>query len=839
MITKAEFEKAMEMDRQQTIKELMENCDLLLKGNRMLTENRLSESEYMVLEEGLWEKVKYGLAKLGRYKAGGKIFGKGKIDQEAGAKIQAILDKKGNEVIKALDTKIKEENPEFPNNEKGEQFLKTVMEIAAVYDSIVASTKKKPNEKGFLPADAANSVIADLAEYVQKFLDVDLAAAYTVMDSEEEKVDKENGNEELLTDEVEDINEDEAEDVRTQLQSKAGKKTYDTKRMGGEGLASNKLPLVLAGLGGALGALGWLAQTDFIKEIIIKIFGGDINVTDTEKITEIINGGNPDSEGFVHWASKLMGKDLKTGADISEFVNKFGAEDVSHMFDGNGAGDSMTQVKQLQQLVGGENAGKSVGELFQSETFGDMKQGRNLFGVSKSASFVSKTITTVVKKTVVKGAGTVIAAKVAAIGSVLAPIGIALIGTGALVKLMRMKGLKQSRAKTLNDLLQSLQPVEAGEATTVPILPDPKPNPTKEGGNGKNDKEGLYNDLLGFFKYTYNNRKIGGVESSDDVENTSDIQVGKEYFYTNKKGEKNVVKVVSLSNQYKAGDDKKFGTNDDEKLDSIEPGTAFVVFKKPNNTYGNEPARAVNKKQLSTENIMSNKDVINEGKFIKDPQVIKILEKNKGIDKNKLAFFDNFLRRVEVIRNKVNKMGNTGDNVLDKFIQKLKSNPLMTKDFVKTFSVDPNNQQNVEAMGDFINDIIEIVYKGRFRGAKIEDVAKGVTTFNKEGGAVEKMGKLGGGNINKVGVEESYLVERKGKKAKAKSTFKNHIISFITDLMGMFQYMTKLKKQGKLSSDGGKKESKPKQEPKPQQESKIFTNKVLLEEISRIKKLMK
>jgi len=101
------------------------------------------------------------------------------------------------------------------------------------------------------------------------------------------------------------------------------------------------------------------------------------------------------------------------------------------------------------------------------------------------------------------------------------------------------------------------------------------------------------------------------------------------------------------------------------------------------------------------------------------------------------------------------------------------------------------------------------------------------------------MGKLGGGNINKVGVEESYLVERKGKKAKAKSTFKNHIISFITDLMGMFQYMTKLKKQGKLSSDGGKKESKPKQEPKPQQESKIFTNKVLLEEISRIKKLMK
>ena len=31
------------------------------------------------LDEGAWETIKYGLSKLGRYKAGGKIFGKGKI----------------------------------------------------------------------------------------------------------------------------------------------------------------------------------------------------------------------------------------------------------------------------------------------------------------------------------------------------------------------------------------------------------------------------------------------------------------------------------------------------------------------------------------------------------------------------------------------------------------------------------------------------------------------------------------------------------------------------------------------------------------------------------------
>jgi hypothetical protein len=188
ILTESDLNKALNQDYQDTLNELVENVDLMLKGNRMLVENHLSKEEHKVLQEGLWEKVKYGLSKLGRYKAGGKIFGKGKIDQEAGAKIQSILDKKGNELIKVLNTKIKEENPEFPNNEKGEQFLKTVMEIAAVYDSIIEATKKNPKEEGYLPTDAANVVIEDLAEYVKKFLDVDLSASYSVMDSEEEKV---------------------------------------------------------------------------------------------------------------------------------------------------------------------------------------------------------------------------------------------------------------------------------------------------------------------------------------------------------------------------------------------------------------------------------------------------------------------------------------------------------------------------------------------------------------------------------------------------------------------------------------------------------------------------
>jgi hypothetical protein len=121
-LTKEDLNKSLEIQFQKDLKDLLEVVDLYNKSNKMLFENRLSKEEYETLNEGLWEKVKYGLSKLGRYKAGGKILGKGKIDQEAAVKIQTIIDKKGNEMIKALNSSIKEKNPEFPNNKKGQDF---------------------------------------------------------------------------------------------------------------------------------------------------------------------------------------------------------------------------------------------------------------------------------------------------------------------------------------------------------------------------------------------------------------------------------------------------------------------------------------------------------------------------------------------------------------------------------------------------------------------------------------------------------------------------------------------------------------------------------------------
>ena len=69
-------------------------------------------------------------------------------------------------------------------------------------------------------------------------------------------------------------------------------------------LKSNKLPLVLAGVGASLGALGWMAQTDWFKTWLESLLGADKTITNTKDIINNVSGGQPDSNGFVSWGSK-------------------------------------------------------------------------------------------------------------------------------------------------------------------------------------------------------------------------------------------------------------------------------------------------------------------------------------------------------------------------------------------------------------------------------------------------------------------------------------------------------------------------------------------------------
>jgi hypothetical protein len=834
------------------------------------------------LDEGFWDTIKYGLSKLGRYKAGGKILGKSKVDQEYARKIQQIIDKEGNDMIKQLDAKIREANPQFPNSKDPQQFLTTVMEIAAVYDSVVAATQKNPKEEGYMPIDAANGIINDLREYTKKFLDVDLAAVYSgfneakditgenimseeyqisegqmceideafdlneygedsggqdmtwakykhdtnigssidqrmmapfniAVDIEEtlpksynendvetaiekhivfneinrEVADKYMSKEDWWDDlyynindirrkreeESGELNEAEpmdASNVRAGLQAKKGSgDDFASYRM--DTLKSNKLPLILAGVGASLGALGWIAQTDWFRTWLESLLGANKILTNTNTIIDNVTGGAPDEKGFVHWASDIFGKDIKTGADMQQFVNKFGAENVSHMFDGNGGGDSMGQMQKLQQLIS-SNPSASMGDIFNraDQTFGSMSGGQNLFGVSKAASFFATTVTKQITKTVVKGAGTVAAAKIAGLGAILSGVGIGLVTAGALVKLVRMKGQKSSRAATLNALYQSMRNLEGGVGIVEPegdtTGSGEQDGGTQDGGTGQGgDKTGgtekaktnLYNNLKSLFQFIVNNKNTMGTKT-----------------------------------QYNTGT-------------------------------GGASAQAP----------------LAEAKYITDKRVIQYLSKSLPFDK--LKNFENLLNRIEIIRNSLKKMGgSTGDKALDGFLKQLDSNPIMLTNFEQLTKVDPNNAQEVNQLLAFIKETLLAVYSGDY----------------KVGNMVDKMSTLGGGNINKVTEEE--LEEVAGysaaepnksfaKDAQSRTTFKKNLVKFLSTIMNMFQYLHKTQGGQIARKDTSNKYTPPparQKAPAAQQTGQnVVAEKVddkLMEELKRIKKIM-
>jgi hypothetical protein len=706
------------------------------------------------LEEGIWDSIKYGLSKLGRYKADGKILGKGKIDQEYATKIQQIIDKKGNEMIKLLHAKIKEENPEFPNNKDPQTFLQTILNISAVYDSIVAATKKNQNEEGYMPIDVANGIINDLREYVRKYLDVDLKAVYSSFNEAEEY----SLTEEQLSsiDEAFGLNEDEplkAGDIRQGLQGSRGDgEDFQSKRM--DTLKSNKLPLLMAGVGASLGAFSWLVNTDWFKHL----FDETYNYLDVQKTTEMVE---TKTEVF---------NDIKPGEGVYKLLGRV----TDNPMDGNS--DPNTLIQSLKQIGGGdahkgvdllcqeggvmmkpELASKGLHDLVdnpsQYNTLNDMFQG-STSGTGKLSpvdttqygtiagrnltSILVQTLPKIIVKTVVKtgikaGAGYA-AAK--GFGAVLGPIGLALVAGGALVKLMRMKGQKSSRAATLNSLYQSIrnldggigliEPNDGGEKGNEPQGNEPQGGePKAQGGGNVKGTDDLYNSLKGLFQFIVNNK----------------------------------------------------------------------------NTIGS--------------NLTRESYELSEGKYITDKSVIQYLSKSLPFEKVKN--FENLIGRVEYIRNVIKNMGTeTEDTVLNKFLIELNKNPIMKTNFKDALAVNAGNPQEVNSLMGMIKEILTTIYSGNY----------------KFGNIIDKMGTLGGGNINKLEEEPaSYNASNPNKSfnkdAQSKTALKNNLLKFLSTTMSMFQYLHKLKTQ------------KPKQQSKPKaQPVAELVNPKLNEEINRIKKIM-
>ena len=849
------------------------------------------------VNEGLMDTIKYGLSKLGRYKAGGKIFGKGKVDQEAARKIQQIIDKQGNAVIRQLDDTIRQENPEFPNNKEPEQFLSTVMSIAAVYDSVVASTKKNPNEEGYLPVDAANGVINDLREYVKKFLDVDLAAVYSTVNEDEEddfEREKEAEFEETIEkvinsgagdratalrwmfnsddyqdiseflykhglsiytekgreieQELEDIldnqsnlmNEVEASDVRQQLQAKRGDSGEDFASTRMDTLKSNRLPLTLAGVGSALGGLSWLVNTDwfrslfeevvqnpsveYVKELVEKKSDVFASIKPGEGMTQIMNrlnglNLNPNSspQDFLDAVKQLGGGNLQAGidalsADGGIFTNPDGAKQALEAIAQNPSayGDNLGQMFQ-GNLAG---TGKQVGDLLVTQTGGGLK--------GMVVNTIVQMVPKIVMKTGVKvGAGYAVAK---GLGAALGPIGIGLIAAGALVKLMRMKGQKSSRAATLNALYQSIRNIEGGvgvvkpegEVVDVATAQDPKSIEDKNketaaaGGGatagGGNVQDNLYNSLKNLFKFVVNNRDTlgAGAKSSSFRPNVG----SRDSFF----GGANQGSAGAQASKFKQGDQVTWTT----KKGTTATGTVVGPSNKPNmttvksNTTGNSFEIRDN----------SLKTTLQEGKYIKDKRLLQYLNKSMAFEKVKN--FEDLINRVEYIRNLVKKLkGKTDDKVILGFLKQLDSNPIMLTDFNKLFTVNVDNPQEVNMLAGMMKEILSTVYSGSYKG----------------GNMIDKMAALGGGNINKLEEEAGYTASEPNKSflkdAQSKTTFKKNLSNFLGVAMSLFQYLHKQKQQAASA--------KPKQEPQQaggETQVDEMINPLITEELNRIKKIM-
>jgi len=383
---------------------------------------------------------------------------------------------------------------------------------------------------------------------------------------------------------------------------------------------------------------------------------------------------------------------------------------------------------------------------------------------------------------------------------------------------MRMKGLKSSRAATLNALYQSLRNVPVGpivkpdpeaEVDTKievgnPGTGQPKPDSGKEEPAIKADsqekditadkkepegsKEGprpketsdddLYNTLKQLFRVIVNNRKSLGFKSSDDTgvgagekrrpkkakkgrakkepKNTEEIEPGTVIKLASKQGKPIDVTVIS---------------KDPENEDNY-------ILKKRNNTRFSVSAdnliKAMEKYGRSGSEI---KKDLNEAKYIKDDKVRSFLRKNLSFDK--LESFDDLLTKVEAARNKIRNAKSKGDDkTFNKLITAFDTNPIMLTNMSGMFDVDSENQAALDSLKGFIDELFITLYSAKVQKDRL--------------GLIDKMSTVGGGNLNAL-LEAYYGAKDPDdsfiKDAQSRDMFKNNLIKFLEDAIRLFQHL--------------------------------------------------
>jgi hypothetical protein len=779
-----------------------------------------------------WERIKYLAGKLGTYKVNGKVWGFGKAKEKKAAeeKMKAIIEKESNIFIKDLDDNIKKTNKEFPNNVKSADFLSSVMSIAACYDSIIDATKK-----GNLPVDSANGIINDLREYVKNILDVKLSGSYATVDEDvdnEEEVSKE---ELKQIDEAFGLLEDKESDVRDKLNAdraarsgKNDKGDFQSTKM--DTLKSNRLPLLLAGAAVSMGAYSWIANTEWFK----RLFDIKFNYKDTETVRKLVTQ-NVDSftdikkgEGVYKLLSRTTGINLDGNQSPNSLVNalkQLGGGDADKGIAKLCAkGGVMMRPedasKGLQELVDNPSKYKNLGQFFTGQASGTGKivpTDTTLYGTIEGralAAILTKQIPILVTNVVIKSGVKTGAAYATAkgLGSVLVPLAITAVVAGVVVKLMRVKGQKSSRAATLNALYQSMRnlqgstivepegevdsSVEVPKPPTVqsaPVKPEElqrmgidtgdqatdtgkpkdknKPKNKQQGADKpKGENDDLYNTLKRTFQFIVNSRDSLGTRRADNVGRGP---VGKD-----KKGKPAPERTTAGGDEeFKPGTpvDWKGGKGvivgkDEKKFD--KDGNNKIKIKRSDDVTVSVTIANIRKLQAAAKK--SSAAALQEA-YITDNELVNYLVKNLSVDK--LKSFETLIKRIEILRNKIKKVKQGEDKQLNRLVDKFKSNPIMATDFESIFSIPPGGgEKEMRRMKFYIEDLFSDLYSGKFGRMNL----------------IDKLGSVGGGNVNAI-LEKYYGVDDPNKSftkdAQSKGRFKNNLIVFLQDAVRLFQHL--------------------------------------------------
>ena len=280
-------------------------------------------------------------------------------------------------------------------------------------------------------------------------------------------------------------------------QKTSGSGEFETDRMGKKGLASNRLPILLNLIGGALGAYSWIVNTEWFKSL----FQEEISYTDTEQVkdvietkSEVLTSVKP-GDGVYKLLNRTTGISVDAGSSPDGFISQLeqiGGGDAHKGVDllcqqGGVMMRPGDAAKGLHALVDNPQSVGNMGDFFKAGASGtgklvDPNSGLNttLYGVKAGTTLSSVLIKNVpivvtkyITKTAVKTGAAYYTAK--GLGNILGPIGVALVLAGITVKVMRAKGQRQSRAKTLDDLLQSLRDIKPTDENP-PIIDGPKPD---------------------------------------------------------------------------------------------------------------------------------------------------------------------------------------------------------------------------------------------------------------------------------------------------------------------------------------------------------------------------